>query len=621
MKNIDTYVFIALTTSGLLLLLPTFASDSNTSNVFRATGIVEYPQPILGCGWENQSPPKYNDPTDNGIWSDTSATSPSTVSVVTTTSRSGSYSLDLHGAGGGDEWAAVYKNLVTPQPVLYMSAYFKFAGALPQNNEYCIILNALNANSMNGIARVAVYNSSGMMELTLGDYHGTTFTSSSTDYNFLLDRWYNVELYCLVDSTAGSCVVYVDGIPQISDTGIDTAAFGNIGTVYVYMMGNMNDAHDIYVDNVVISTSQTIISSAGASASVSTPINKAVYIYGRSSLTDAQTTYVANHFTLLDTDFYLGASTLQSLKTKNPSLKIIGYRELIAMETSDDDWTVVNTHEDWFAHDMKGNRIMNTQYGWLLMNISNTGWQQHYVSYVNSKLKNSQFDGVFADDCWNNLRTYAIDTSISNIPLDFQNNWHQNIVGFLQYIKANLVQGKLLIVNTDEWQTHDYLDIADGKMDEGFAHASTVGAGGYGLMPDALTCMARDSATGKIYWCASGTTETDPKNVTDTVKYCYATFLLAINGSQTYLSFDNLQNPNNSQGYYSTMDTHLGTAVGAYYYSQAVFMRDFTLGKVLLNPSSNTYTISLMGDYKLVNGTLVSGSITMTPWSGEILFS
>jgi hypothetical protein len=376
--------------------------------------------------------------------------------------------------------------------------------------------------------------------------------------------------------------------------------------------------------NVTIFSSGIVQYSALGS---STPINRAVGIYGISSLTDAQTSFIANHFTLLDTEFYISASTLQSLKTKNPILKIIGYKDLIAMQTSYDDWAEVNTHEDWFVHDINGKRLVDTSWGWYLMDINSTGWRQHYVSYVNTKINNNQFDGVFADDCWNAMFAYRLSELNGTVPDSAVSQWHQNMIGFLQYIKANLIPGKLLIINTDEWQTHDYLNVADGKMDEGFAHASWQDFSQFdSRIPQILDNIARDSATGKIVWCFSDAVIPSNPNATvlsqvnATVKYCYAAFLLALNGSQACLSFDSWWSNDGSNGYYPIMDTNIGQATGAYYASQNVYMRNFTGGKVLLNPSGNSYNVNLGRNYQLLNGTVVP-SIVLDAWSGEILLS
>jgi hypothetical protein len=360
---------------------------------------------------------------------------------------------------------------------------------------------------------------------------------------------------------------------------------------------------------------------------LSTPINKATFIGNESSLSASETTYIANRFDFLMVPPYMDVPSLQQLKAKNPNMTVLAYRDIIGHGQVDRDWATINQHEDWFVHDNSGNRIMENKWGWLLMNITNVGYQQRYVSYVNSQIDNSGFDGVFADDCWNDFRTYYNwNTSLSNIPSDFVNNLHNSMNVFLQYVKANILPGKIVVVNTDEWRTHDYLDIADGKMDEGFAHPSWESFSGYDArnMPQLLDSIARDSATGKIVWCFSGMTipenpdQTILSQVASVSEYCYSAFLLGLNGSKACLQMNQYDSSDGSNGCYPIMDTNLGTPIGSYYESQNIYERDFSLGKVLLNPSSNPYFVNLGSTYRFSNGTQVS-NLTIAAQTGEIL--
>src|SRR4030066_1009796 len=109
-------------------------------------------------------------------------------------------------------------------------------------------------------------------------------------------------------------------------------------------------------------SSNVTISSTGSiqSSSTSTPgINKAALWYGI-SMSSNDVSFTTNHFTFLDMDFGIPASTIQSLKGANPNIKTIGYRGLIGMKDYDStnygDWSTVTSHEDWFLHDAYGNR-------------------------------------------------------------------------------------------------------------------------------------------------------------------------------------------------------------------------------------------------------------------------
>jgi hypothetical protein len=361
-----------------------------------------------------------------------------------------------------------------------------------------------------------------------------------------------------------------------------------------------------------------ILHNSGFVVSIRTPINKCVVAYGF-WWPQNDIIFVANHFTLLETDFG-SSSAMQSIKAINPNVKILGYKDLIGMKAAMDDWAEVNTHENWFVHDATGHRIKMVQWGWYLMDVSSQGWRQHWVSHVNGELNNTAYDGLLADDAWNTMASWYLSTFDATVPASVISGWHNNVIGMLQYIKANLLHSKILIVNSDEWSTDDYLNIADGQMLEGYEHASWTAINAFGLRPT-IDVLARKSATGKIILAESGTDTTNASQaqINNMSNYCYASFLIGMSGSQTYWGWN--QRPvYDTITYLQMMDTNMGSPTGAYYSIQNVYTRDFTGGKVLFNPSANSHTINLGGTYVLLNGTSVT-SIRLAPYTGETLLS
>ena len=358
----------------------------------------------------------------------------------------------------------------------------------------------------------------------------------------------------------------------------------------------------------------------GKAQSVSTPIGRAT-IYGGTTFTSSQISFIAAHFTLLVTDFGIDVSGLQAIKTANANMKIIGYRDLIGVSPGMDDWAVVNSNENWFVHDASGNRIMDTEFGWYLMDVSSAGWRQHFVSHLNNLVNNAAFDGVFLDDCWPTIASWR---GLSTFPSQsIINAWHQNTLGFLQYIKANLLSGKIVVIN-DALDT-DFLNAVDGEMYEGFAHASFQDLNTYGSsILGALSGLPQDVATGKIVWCSSGTKYPGPTPPNATIQnqisavltYCYTAFLLIWNGAQDYFSFS--ASGDGSNGYYSIMDTNIGQPTDAFYSSQNVYMRDFTGGLVLFNPNAISETVNLSQTYTDLEGNTVT-SLIMQPYTGDVL--
>ena len=346
-------------------------------------------------------------------------------------------------------------------------------------------------------------------------------------------------------------------------------------------------------------------------------INKACLAY--SALSDSDTTFIATHFNLviLHPDFLAMKPTqAQAIKTKNSTVTVLAYRELYTMAPNYNDWATVNAHEDWFLHDSKGNRIQHATFGWYLMDPGSVGWRSHFVSNLNSIILNG-YDGLFADDVWNSLRTYGYSTSASNIKSADISRWHNDVLGMIQYVKANL-GGKLVVLNTDQSGTYDYVAATDGMMIEGFTQApwnpsSTHSAFSY--LGQQIQDLSTISGMNKIIFAVSGVSDTP---TLQTVKYCYAMYLLGINGSKAYWGFNDWKSGDGSKGYYSIMDANIGSPTGPYYSSQSIYMRNFTAGKVLFNPTSSSRTVNLGGTYKTTNGSIVT-STTLGAYTGEIL--
>lgn len=374
-------------------------------------------------------------------------------------------------------------------------------------------------------------------------------------------------------------------------------------------------------------------------------LKNAIIMSGATSLNAADITFVSNHFDLVICSFNMKPNVLQSLKTGNPNILILGYCNAIVSSSPascwSTDWTLINANEDWFLHTVNGSRITNSGIEeWYLMDIS-SGWTQFYSSYVNSKLNNSLFDGVFADDIWNQISDWIrwglltdVDSGNTLINSDISSStisdWHSNMIGMLQYLEDKIISGKKVIINTNEYLTHNYLDVVSGKMIENMIHSNNWELDNFESSwfnpMDYINSMTRDSATGKILFACNGAiipynpNSTTLAEVAQNVNYCYAATLLAMNGSNCHFSYNTWWSLDKSNGYYPIMSTDLGSPSDSYYQNQGVYMRDFAGGIVLFNPSGNSYNVTLGQNYYLTNGTVVSNAV-IDPWSGEIFLS
>ena len=290
------------------------------------------------------------------------------------------------------------------------------------------------------------------------------------------------------------------------------------------------------------------------------------------------------------------------------------------------DWTEVNTHEDWFIHDaVTGSRIWNPNDNGFLMDIGNVGFRQHWITYIASNLNTYPgFTGIFIDNTIGSINPNWlpwVNYLGGNTPVFSAsdiNNWHSNAVNFLAQIKAAFPD-KTIIINTDGYN-YDYVDKVDGVMIEGFVHA-TYQTANENNSPNTIKAQidyfGNVSSNGKIAWYCSGTADGTTTQINNIVKYCLSGSLISNNNPKSVFSFNDWFSFDGSHGYYPIMDTQIGSPTGAYYQSQNVYMRDYTAGKVLFNPTNNSYTVNLGNTYYL-NGVPIT-RIVLAAYSGEQL--
>ena len=349
-----------------------------------------------------------------------------------------------------------------------------------------------------------------------------------------------------------------------------------------------------------------------------------VYPY---TITDDLASFIGSHFDLVDFDW--GATyNFQKIKTANPNITMIGYRDFMYMPTWYSDWSIVNQtqNEDWFLHTKYGNtsqyRMQNNGGGAYVMNISSIGWRNYLANWVSKKLATyPMIDGIFADDVGEAIIFSPSWTNPFNVPLtdldpSVISNWNTNMAGLLQTVKTAM-GSKLLIINTPDLNGF-LIQYCDGQMIEHFLHRSHRSLTDYTQTKPIgeMNLLEQLSATGKIVMAFSGAiipqnpTQTDIELTHKCMLYSLCGFLLAYSGMANY-GFQFLHTDYTGHNcYWDEMDASIGTPVGAKYNVQGdLWARDFTAGRVFLNIGDlNTYTVD-------VGGT----NYTITPRSGLIV--
>jgi hypothetical protein len=185
-------------------------------------------------------------------WDGTLSTSGETVTIGTTTYQ-GSYSARYTTNGGGSTERAYSYVSFTGQTELYVRGYFNIQDGLPlQVNNDRFNFYALQNPSGSTVASAGVRRNGGVDVWSVTSVAGTWYASSGPSMN----QWYCVELCIKIGSPDGALILYVDGNPVITQTGLSLSSQNSIvqvrsGLSYAY---NILTPIDVYSDSIVAST-------------------------------------------------------------------------------------------------------------------------------------------------------------------------------------------------------------------------------------------------------------------------------------------------------------------------------------------------------------------------------
>ena len=202
-------------------------------------------------------------------------------------------------------------------------------------------------------------------------------------------------------------------------------------------------------------------------------VKKHITIYGASDLMTKFPEQIASHFSIVLTEYWKNQQ-VGYIKKLNKDIKALFYRDVIGIQSYDEDWKEVLSHEEWFVKDkINNNKIVNRAYGWYLLDITHLDFRNHIKRRLIDNIKNyKNFDGVFLDDVpvrVNPDHFVIVGTNQTpTLPERFLDNYHNEMKNLLAEIKQAL-PNNLVVANTDDTDT--FINVIDGIMVEGFIHA------------------------------------------------------------------------------------------------------------------------------------------------------
>jgi hypothetical protein len=340
------------------------------------------------------------------------------------------------------------------------------------------------------------------------------------------------------------------------------------------------------------------------------------------SMTASQMIFATSHY--VGTQKQLLPVT-QQLRALNPNFLVLHYH--LAMWQSapgvnfiDDgtswgnDYPTVTTHESWFWHNASSQRVTSNADGKLLMNISDSGFQQYWASSLATQVADGQYDAIFLDSASPALLqgecgtarngstadprlagTAARDTTFPELGnATWIAAWESWITSLSSALSS---QGIPLIPNTSAfitgWDNTNY-GLTPGIFAEGFAGTGFALSDWQASTNELLSLAAADRIM-ILQNYLSATTDVATR------LYYLGNYLL-VKGHHTYLDYF----ASGPLEWYPEWKIDLGAPTTAMatdvssLASSGVYRRDFVNGIVLVNPSGSSVNVALGGTYEQV---------------------
>ncbi len=354
-------------------------------------------------------------------------------------------------------------------------------------------------------------------------------------------------------------------------------------------------------------------------------------------LSNSDLNNIARYPTVFDFRTYFSRSQLNYLHKKNSQIRILKYMNTGHMFEGGVDFENIKTNNpDWFALDINNQRVKTTSTKGYVMEPSSKGYQNWLVQ-KNRRFINLGYDGIHADAFYYpGFPPYSnyYSTRPVNPKTDKgygSSEWIEAKDDLLRTLKNDL-GNKLIVVNGysngrayGRFGPGGLIDIADGVWIEGFVRwpfdKLSVFRSEAGWKKD-IDLLRNLSAKNKLIIAETQFLQgQENEDLANQIKmYAFSSYLLGADG-KSYFEFNTLNPANywqNGSLPFKHYNLDIGEPLGEYYLKNKVYQRDFSDGKVLVNPKTEAYVLQLERNYQTLDHKRVS-SIKVAPHSGVIL--
>jgi len=314
-----------------------------------------------------------------------------------------------------------------------------------------------------------------------------------------------------------------------------------------------------------------------------------------------------------------------AMRAANPDLMLFAYMNGSAVGRKYAD----TFPDDWYLRDASGAKVRSKAYGNYMMDPADPGWIANRVATCQEDLATSDFNGCYLDVLGVSPTRAAY---VTGVPIDPRTgqpwtaaDWLAATSSLATAVKSGVTPAPVLgnglgngpLYFNATAPTSQLLDGIDAGMAESWLRHARDAIGNYPSIRQWTESieMLRTSekpvfALTKV-WVSAAITEKRAWH-----RFALASFLLANPGGDY---FDYSWAP---QGLVTDdpfiRATKIGAPVGTYALRSGVYQRTYSNGRVLVNPSFDTFTIALGGNYVRLDGVTVN-SVTLGPHGAAIL--
>jgi hypothetical protein len=317
------------------------------------------------------------------------------------------------------------------------------------------------------------------------------------------------------------------------------------------------------------------------------------------------------------------------MRQANPDLTLLSYANAMFLDGSG-----AGVPESEFAHDTAGRRIRSTAFGNYLMEPSSPGWRNRSIADCRNRANGAGYDGCLLDMLTMGIFSNNYVTSLPRRPGGGQYTeaqWRDQLISVVREFRAedpaHIHVGNAVSNSHRYWREEVSsrpiaLSLPAAQMEDFLrgSHDATTNFPSTAEWLDSVNVvkdLESQGVTGlystKLWSSASSA------QVAQWQRYSMSSFLMGANGD-SYFAFTRSRDQAGATGSNAPyrMPKEIGNPTSAMYGAGSGYVRDFTNGKAVTNPTGGTVTINLGGSYRGLDGRTVS-SVTLPPYSGDVL--